>query len=169
MERRSYCVQWSQALGLECFAFRPVGGLQIGELLLSERFVMRRQRVQTSLLAVIQMSDEALSGEELDPAGVTKARTRVQPGRPVDAMRASPMVRPSGWTGEGVVTVIAHIGLAGHGRQVVASRGRKRVCQAVLDKVLPPSTDPARFKVDSLGSPAARQAKVKPNRGVESH
>ena len=128
MERRSDCVQWRQALGLECFAFRLVGGLQIGELLLSERFVVRRQRVQTSLLAVIQMSDEALSGEELDPAGVTKARARVQPGRPVDAMRASPMVRPSGWTGEGVVTVIAHIGLAGHGRQVVASRSRKRVC-----------------------------------------
>ena len=44
-------MQWGQALGLECFAFRPVGGLQVRELLFRKRFVVRRQRVQAGLLA----------------------------------------------------------------------------------------------------------------------
>ena len=79
-------MQWGQACGLESLAFRPVGGLQVVELLLCKWFVVRSQRVQASLLAVVQMSNQTLPREELDSTCVAKARARIQPGRPVNAM-----------------------------------------------------------------------------------
>ena len=95
LERGNDCMQWCQTLGPERLALRPVGSLQVRELLLGKRFVVCRQRLQTSPLTVVQMPNEALSGEELNSTNFTKARMRVQPGRPVDTVNTPPMVCPS--------------------------------------------------------------------------
>ena len=79
-------MQWGQAFGLESLAFRPVGGLQVVELLLCKWFVVRCQRVQASLLAVVQVPNQTLPRKELDSAGVAKTRASIQPGGPVDAV-----------------------------------------------------------------------------------